>query len=573
MSRRALIILAGWVGVMTELTGLLELLPTDSTAVEQEDALEVELLFREPVSAESLQRAAAAATPDDPVRVWSAFGEASDRYLFATYPTKRLSGSEPLAFEFARALRAALGAEEANLVHRDSLYGDPAIEPEALPRDLELSMSGFCNSGDNWSYAKGWAHNPIATRAAWRLSKGAGVRIAQIDTGYTDHQELDAIYDLTDQANFVEGGRDARDRLSTNVLRANPGHGTLVGSVIASRGGLTTQFDTLGPGVITGVAPEASLVPIRAFRSVVDLRQSRLPAAIAHASKSRCDVVVMCAGGVSRLASVEQALRDAVHAGCIVVCAAGNCWPFVTFPAAYSRDRLSVAVAALTYDLTAWKFTARGGAVTISAPGEDVWGATVHGPDGDVYPSVTAVKPSQGTTLATSLTAGVAALWVSRHGGGEALRRLAAEARVTVQELFMRAVVHDIAPPPIWAGATDLGAGVLNAERVLAAPLPARPPLKSEHRPAQQTLSTLQILLRHAEQTDEATRSEIDDDLRHFAGEILWLSYQRGARDRAYAALRSRPETLTAIRPSPPLSPGLAAKLATRPRLHAALIA
>lgn len=557
---------------MTDLNDLLDSLPTAPVAPEGEDPLEIELVFREAATVERTRKAVERLTPRDDVRIWSAFGGASDRFLFATWPSKGVAGSEDKAFAFARRLREQIGAEEANLVHRDSLYGAAAVvEAEMLPPGLALARGGFCDSGDNWSYAKGWAHSPIATRAAWSRTRGAGVRIGQIDTGYTDHLELEAVYELADQANFVERGEDARDRLSTDVPLPNPGHGTLVASLIASRGALTTQFDTLGPGVVTGVAPDAGVVPIRAFRSVVDLRQSRLPAAIAYATAANCDVLVMCVGGISRVASVEQALRDAVHAGCIVVCAAGNCWPFVAFPAAYARDRLSVAVAALAYDLTPWRFTARGGAVTVSAPGEDVWGATVHGPDGDTYPSTTAVRPSQGTTVAASLTAGIAALWVAHHGGRATVREAATRANVTVQELFMRAVVHDIAPPAAWNGATGLGAGVVNAERTLAAPLAPHPARRFEQQPARKAQSTLQILRQHAEQLDEAAASEIDDDLRHYADEILWLSYQRGARNRAYAVLKDDAGARAAIRPDPRCSPDLDAMLATRPKLRAAL--
>lgn len=557
---------------MMELGDLLACVPTTPAPAESEDELEIELVFRSPLEIDTVRRAVIAATPDNPVRVWSAFDGGSDRYFFVTYLEKRLTGHEPSAFEFARAFREALGADEANLVHRDSLYGSVAvIVPEALSQEIPFSLSGLCDSGDNWSYAKGWAHEPIATRGAWTMSKGGGVRIGHIDTGYTDHQELAGIYDLSGQANYVERGADARDRLSTNVIWPNPGHGSLVGSVMASRGGLTTRFDTLGPGVVTGVAPEAMVVPIRALRSVIDLRQSRLPAAIAHASDGGCDVIVLCLGGPGRIASVEQALRDVVHAGRVVVCAAGNCWPFVAFPAAYSRERLSVAVAALTYDLKPWSFTARGGAVTVSAPGEDVWGATILGPSGDIYPSVTAVSPCQGTTLAAALTAGIAALWVSYHGGGEVVRKLAEEANVTVQELFMRAVVHDIAPPPVWAGATDLGAGVVNAERTLAAPLATRTAMKFERPPSRRAVSTLQILRQHAEHMNEAARCEIDDDLRHFAAEILWLSYQQGARQRVHTVLRGRSDAPAAIRQAPGPSPGLDAQLVNRPNLRAAL--
>ena len=153
--------------------------------------------------------------------------------------------------------------------------------------------------------------------------------------------------------NFVEGNGDARDRFSGGLLE-HPGHGTLVSSVIGSRGGAGMDGTTTAPGAVTGTAPMAKVLPIRAIKSVIDLTQRRVPAAISHAVAKDADVIVMALGGPTRVASTEQALRDAVQAGLVIVCAAGNCYPNVVFPAAYAAMGICTAVAALQPDKHPW---------------------------------------------------------------------------------------------------------------------------------------------------------------------------------------------------------------------------
>lgn len=498
-------------------------------------AVVIELVFGAARDLAEVRAALEAALPGARFELAAVFEPERDRFFFVTFPDLAIDGREPAGFALARALRVELKAKEANLAPRDSLYGAQMLGVEGSV------LGGLCSTPDT-KFPKGWSQNVLAVQQAWDAAptgrkQGEGVKVALIDTGSSNHAEVDDVYLRELGANLVEHNNNPDDQFSSNVLLANPGHGTLVSSVIASRGGLGPNEGTTAPGSVTGVAPASKLVPIRSIRSVVDLNQSRIPAAILHAIASGCDVIVMCLGGPTRVASVEAALRKAVDAGLVVVCAAGNCYPFVVFPAAYAQDRLCAAVAAVGHELKPWAKSARGPAVTVSAPGEDVWGARLRKANGNLQ----AVAPSQGTTLATSNTAGVAALWVAHHGGRAELLKIAKARKLTVQELFLRAIVSDITPPAVWNGAHDLGAGVVNAAKTLAYDLAGATAIAAgaelaAPKAGKAVTSTVDILRRHVAAYDQAAAAEVDDSLADVAAELIWRSFRRGAADRAIEA-------------------------------------
>jgi len=528
----------------------------------------VELVFDKPITAPEVRAAIIAAIPDAFVEVETAFGGGMDRFHFARFGALSLQGREARAFQFARELRVATGAAEASPVLVDSFYGAVATasstgDETARERAMESALIS-CSTPDNQTYPTGWTHGLINSAVAWsKGNRGETVRVGVIDTGRSRHVELDAV--CVDDAhlgglNLVEPGELPYDTFDTSVHLPNPGHGTLVASVVASRGDVDPATSiTTGPGKVTGVAPGAEILPIRAIRSVVDIRQSRIPRAIELAIERDCDVIVMCLGGPTRIASVEAALRRAVAAGIVIVAAAGNCYPFVVFPAAYSRNRLCAAVAAVGYGLKPWGRTARGPAVTVSAPGEDVWGASMRSAEADP----TFVRASQGTTLATSTTAGVAALWVASHGGRESLRAHAAQIGTTVQDMFMRAIVSDLSPPAAWNGASDLGAGVVDVAKALAFPLPG-PGLemgRTSPAGADETSSPVDVLRSHVQEYGALAAGEIDDGLADVAAELIWHSYMRGA------SVRARASGLEGFHDPAQVSPDAGAALASRDEL------
>ena len=191
----------------------------------------IELVFAEPQAPAALQARIAELLPGAPVSVTTAFGGDTDQFLFAAFDGIRERGQEPEIFALARQLRAELGALEANPVLTDSIYGAAAVDG-AL--DTE-SFGNLCSTDRTNLQPFGWPHKIIRTPQAWRKSRGRGATVAVIDTGHSSHQELNGAIRQTGQLNLVEGGTDARDRFNTGFLK-NPGHGTLVCSVVASRG-------------------------------------------------------------------------------------------------------------------------------------------------------------------------------------------------------------------------------------------------------------------------------------------------------------------------------------------------
>ena len=106
----------------------------------------------------------------------------------------------------------------------------------------------------------------------------------------------------------------------------NLGHGTATGSVAASPASHR----------VTGAAPKAELIPLRALRSVVRFEQSRVAAAVDHARRNGAHVITMSLGGVPSSA-MRAAIRKAVAQNIIVLAAAGNCVGSVVWPARYGE--------------------------------------------------------------------------------------------------------------------------------------------------------------------------------------------------------------------------------------------
>jgi len=516
------------------------------------DPLTLELVFDPPLDQAEVVKRVATALRDAGAAVSAAFDSQDDRFFFVDFADIDPKGQEAEVFAFARAMGVAAQAQEVNPVLTDSLYG-AAATGAAVDTESFLSL---CETPRNSTLAFGWHHPRIDTPSAWAHTRGQGSVVAVIDTGYSSHFELRDVIQQQGQRNFVEGGTDAQDRFSGGMM-THPGHGTLVMSVIASRGTAAQTGETGTPGAVTGTAPAAKVLPIRAIRSVIDFTQRRVGSAIMHAVDQNADVISMALGGPSRVAATEQALRNAVANGTVIVCAAGNCWPWVVFPAAYAEFGLCTAIAALQPDLRPWDKSGQGPAVSFSVFGEHVWGAAKNAatdPDAGI-------RASQGTTLATSMTAGVAALWVAHHGGRTALLAHAQDIGTTVQAMWVHCATSGMTRPAEWGGSTKLGAGVLNAARTLATPLPQGD--EALQTPTETVETTGNILLTHMANNHPEAVDDVTEDMIEFAPELLWLSYRAGAKQRALST-----GTETRITPDQP-SADLSAAIVGKPALRA----
>jgi len=334
---------------------------------------------------------------------------------------------------------------------------------QRLPRAVEASggaLSGF-PPGCWVAYepalegTPAWAIDRMQVPAAWvfseqagRPSRGEDVVVAQPDTGITPHVELVGVA-FVPGFDVIDDDSDPTDPMTE---LGNPGHGTGTASVLVS----------LASHVVTGSAPKARLMPIRAIESVVRVRQITVARAIDWAIREGAHVVTMSLGGIPASA-LHRAISRAVEADMIVLAAAGNCVRLVVWPARYDE---CIAVAATNAADQPWLGTCRGEPVDISAPGQNVYHAVVlpGGPTGG-----DAVGQGQGTSFSVALTAGVAALWVAHHGRANVVA--AAHARgETVQAMFLRLLQSTARRPTPW-DAQAMGPGIVDARALLEAGL------------------------------------------------------------------------------------------------------
>ncbi|WP_198020376.1 S8 family serine peptidase [Mesorhizobium sp. LSHC432A00] len=349
-------------------------------------------------------------------------------------------------YAIAADLRRALGL----ISCEPDIGADVFVDPEeALPAGVESAVvDSYCWAPGAPPPDKRWALDKTGVLRAWQASpaKGAGVVIAQPDTGVTDHPEIaDAALDLSRSLNLLEGGKNPKDPLRPGT--ANPGHGTATGSVAASA----------ETGQIAGSAPRATLVPIRCTEDVKIFDGSPVAKAVDHAVKIGAHVITMSLGGIwSR--SLRQAIRKAVDRDMIVLAAAGNCVGLVVWPAAFDDV---IAVGGTNIQDKLWQGSSSGAKIDFCAPAEFVWRADRQ-QAGDPKDKVSA---GQGTSFAVALTAGIAALWLAQFGR-DAILREARRRSTNVQELFRAAARQTARRPAQWGH--GMGTGVVDAGALVA---------------------------------------------------------------------------------------------------------
>jgi thermitase len=207
----------------------------------------------------------------------------------------------------------------------------------------------------------------------------------------------------------------------------------------------------------------------------------------------------MSLGGAFSSKALLRALQYAVDRSMILVAASGNYYPTVVYPARYEETIAACACNVDVLNLDAghiadgiWKYAAQEDDVDVTAPGETVWRARTE--PGGVF----LVAPSDGTSYATATVAGIAALWLAHHGLDTLRQRYPGRQLPTVfKEIVMTAGVE---VPRGWR--TDRwGAGVINALKVLKAPLPDVARARG---------------FRRAERRDVAKEAPLERIIRHF---------------------------------------------------------
>lgn len=244
--------------------------------------------------------------------------------------------------------------------------------------------------------------------AVWALTRGAGQRVAVIDTGVAPHRRLPGLVGGGDYVSTGDGAQDC------------DGHGTLVAGIIgAAADPATDRF--------AGLAPLATVIGIRQssarFAAAGDTPGVGDVDTLAKAVRTAADLgasvinisAVACQPAGSGLddRALGAALAYAVEVrNAVVVAAAGNTddgcdadGPMIVTPAWY--DDYVLTVGSVDAHGAPSAFTLPGPWVDVAAPGEGVLSLSTVA---DAMANTVAGSPVHGTSFAAPVVSGLAAL-------------------------------------------------------------------------------------------------------------------------------------------------------------------
>lgn len=235
----------------------------------------------------------------------------------------------------------------------------------------------------------------INVEEAWDVAKGDGVVVAVLDSGVDiDHQDIkfniwsnsgevagdgvdndgNGFVDDVNGWDFVEKTSDPRPKFGAGYTAFGMHHGTAIAGLIAA-------VANNGKG-ITGLAPNAKIMPLRVLTSDGTGNVSTLIEAMEYAVNNGADIINLSLVGDTYSSHLEEALSWAGEEGVLVVAAAGNASnparrldldKTPTYPACYGNNtdrNVVLAVSSVNAGDVLPSFASYGSCVDLIAPGE-----------------------------------------------------------------------------------------------------------------------------------------------------------------------------------------------------------
>ncbi|MGK3648822.1 S8 family serine peptidase [Pseudarthrobacter enclensis] len=262
---------------------------------------------------------------------------------------------------------------------------------------------------DEWRDKQYWLSDSGITKA-WEVSKGAGVKVAVIDSG------VDAGH--PDLKGAVVGGYDASGAGQPDGQKSvgsKPEHGTLVATMLAGRGHQPADAKPSaspgpagqGPDGIVGVAPEAEILSVSTWLGSTNPSgksdQDQIPEAVRWAVDNGAKVINISLGSTTPQwpQSWDAAFLYAEQKDVVIVAAAGNRVGGNIQVGAPATIPGVLTVAGLDRKNTASvDASSQGISIGVAAPAEDLLGGLPGG----------SYAEWAGTSGSTPIVSGVAAL-------------------------------------------------------------------------------------------------------------------------------------------------------------------
>ncbi|MGY0651649.1 S8 family peptidase [Luteimonas sp. A537] len=367
--------------------------------------------------------------------------------------------------------RMAVGAEvittsrKLDRVEAESLMrqvaANPNVEYVEVDKLNKLVMTpNDTHFSQQWGYGTG--SGGIRATQAWDTTSGAGAVVAVLDTGITNHSDLNANvlpgYDFISSASVGGDGNgrdnDASDPGDYSGGYASSWHGTHVAGTVAAV--------TNNAKGVAGTAYGAKIVPVRVLGRGGGYDSDIADAVIwasggsvsgVPANANPAEAINLSLGGSGSCGSAMQsAINGAVGRGTTIVIAAGNSNANTS---GFSPANCSnvIAVGSITSSGARSSFSNYGAIVDIAAPGSNIYSTLNTGSQG---PGSESYASYDGTSMAAPHVAGVVAL----------IQSVSNPAKTPAQvEALIKSTARAFPNTP----SQPIGAGIVNAKAAVDA--------------------------------------------------------------------------------------------------------
>jgi len=317
---------------------------------------------------------------------------------------------------------------ELELITEDlySIRFENADDAERYAADLKLNPAVKLVEADSKVYAtftpndvmfsRQWQHQALQSSAAWDITQGSeNITVAVVDTGIDyNHEDLSANMwknskeipnnGIDDDGNgFIDDvyGWNFINNSNQVISDDQYGHGTHVAGIIGA-----VANNSVGGA---GVSPKVRLMALKFLDSTGSGDTSNAVKGIYYAIKQGAKVINASWGGTDPSDALQQAINDARAAGVLVVVAAGNDGANNDTTASYPANNDNVFSVASTNCSDSMSSFSNYSAtkVHIGAPGEQIISTIINNQYGSL----------SGTSMATPMVSGVAALVLAAHPG------------------------------------------------------------------------------------------------------------------------------------------------------------
>lgn len=232
----------------------------------------------------------------------------------------------------------------------------------------------------------GWGITQLDVPSTWTITKGDNIYVMVIDTGYTDHHDLEDGVIKEKCKSFLEEEKFIEDK---------NGHSTHVTGIIGARD------NHMG---IVGVAPKCNIINVKVLGEDGTGSFDAIKSALKYAKKIKPHIVSMSLGATVDDPELHKLVKDLYKMNIPVIAAAGNDGRknSVNYPGKYPEV---ICVSAYDKNGKPAKFNSTGREVQFSAPGVDIYSTWLN----QKYATLS------GTSMATPFMTGLVALLLSKH--------------------------------------------------------------------------------------------------------------------------------------------------------------